>query len=595
MRRLLLPFLLLVLSASASAQTVSYTVSIPKPTSSLLHVVMEIRGATGPSVDVAMPAWSPGAYSLHWAAKNVLGLTARDGAGRALAARMVDTSTWRVSPTAPELAVEYDVYLGASAVNDTHATINGPRALLYLVGRAPYPAAGPLTIAVDAPSGWAIATGLDTSQPGVFAAPDYDTLADAPIEVSPALEVVTFEDQGATYQIVIHADRHNYDTGKLRDDVRKVVAEQVRMMGGPPYGRYVFLFHGGNGGSGGLEHLNSTAISFNRYGANDTDRYRRFQFVIAHEFFHLWNVKRIRPQILGPFDYTRPQHTRNLYVSEGMTSYYASLSLARSGVWTRQEFYDDLSHNIQELQTQPGHLVTSAEMSSWLTWNRPDNSANVSISYYTKGQILGTLLDLELRARTGNRRSLDDVFRYLLAQNGLPKPGFKEDGGFQAAVETIARQGGAPGDFSDFFNRYVAGLDEIPYDSFLSHAGLELQIDRGTATRSIGVTTRTDGDHLLIDNVPTAGPGYDAGLMRGDVLVALDGERIVPSTFAARLNDRAAGARIELQVMRGDRLLAVPVTLGEDQPPTYKVVEDPASSADARALRDAWFKASEGI
>jgi len=598
MRRMTLAALLVVfvLPASLAAQTVSYAVSVPKPTSSVLRVVMEIRDATGPSLDVAMPAWSPGAYSLHWAAKNVLGLEARDGNGRVLDARMVDTSTWRVSPVAPVIRVTYDVYLGASAVNDTHATINGTRCLLYLVGTAPYPAAGALTLAVEAPPGWQIATGLDATRPGVFTAPDYDTLVDAPVEVSPELEIVTFEDQGATYEIVIHGFRHNYDTGKLRDDVRKIVAEQVRMFGGaPPYGRYVFFFHGGNGGSGGLEHLNSTAISFNRHGANDHDRYNRFLFVISHEFFHLWNVKRIRPEILGPFDYTKPQHTRNLYVSEGMTSYYASLALARSGVWTRQDFYDDLARNIQELQTQPGHLVTSAEMSSWLTWNRPDNSANVSISYYTKGQIIGNLLDLEIRARTDDRASLDDVFRYLLAEHGLPKPGFDEDGGFERAVELIAAESGAGGDFKEFFRRYVAGLDEIDYDAYLGHAGLKLQVDRAEARRTVGVTTRTDADQLVVANVPPAGPGYDAGLMPGDILLAIDGERVIPPAFDAWLNERQAGARVELQVMRGDRLITIPVVLAEERAPTYKVVEDPEAGAGATTLRDAWFRAAGGM
>jgi len=597
MRRMMFAALFVVfcLPAALAAQTVSYVVSIPKPTSSVLHVVMEIRDAPGPSLDVAMPAWSPGAYSLHWAAKNVQGLEARDGGGRTLDARMVDTSTWRVSPAAPVVRVTYDVYMGTSAVNDTHATINGTRCLLYLVGTPPYPAPGALTLAVEAPPGWAIATGLDATRPGVFTAPDYDTLVDAPVEVSPELEIVTFEDQGATYEIVIHGFRHNQDTAKLREDVRTIVAEQVRMFGGtPPYGRYVFFFHGGNGGSGGLEHLNSTTISFNRHGANDHDRYSRFLFVISHEFFHLWNVKRIRPEILGPFDYTRPQHTRNLYVSEGMTSYYASLALARSGVWTRQDFYDDLARNIQELQTQPGHLVTSAEMSSWLTWNRPDNSANVSISYYTKGQIIGNLLDLEIRARTSDRASLDDVLRYLMAQGGLPKPGFEEDGGFQKAVELIAAEGGATGNFNEFFRRYVSGLDEIDYDAYLGHAGLKIQIDRAEAARTIGVATRTDGDRLAVANVPPQGPGYDAGLMPGDVLLALDGELIIPSAFDAWLNDRQAGARIELQVLRGDRLITVPVVLAEVQAPTYKIVEDPDASAGARAWRDAWFAASGG-
>jgi len=580
---------LLSVPAAALAQAVSYTVSVPKPTSSLLHVVMDVRGVTGPSVDVAMPAWSPGSYNLHWAAKNVQRFTAQDASGRALTAAMVDTSVWRIKPAAPTMRITYDVYMGASFVNDTHATIVGTRSLMFLVGRTPYPAPGVLTITVEAPAGWKLATGLDAVRPGVFTAADYDTLVDAPIEASPELEIVTFEHERSTYEIVIHA-RHNYDTTRLRDDVRKIVAEEVRLMGGAPYQRYVFFFHGTNGGSGGLEHLNSTQITFGRYAQTNVDAYHRFQFVIAHEFYHLWNVKRIRPEVLGPFDYSRPQHTRNLYVSEGMTSYFAALSLVRSGVWDRATFYDDLAKNIQELQGQPGHLLTSAEMSSWYTWNRPDNSANVTISYYTKGQIVGTLLDLELRGRTSGRKSLDDVFRQLLAEHGLPKPGFAEDGGFRGAVEKVAASGSAAGDFGDFFTRYVSGLDELPYDAMLARVGLKLEITRAPAVRSIGVPTRTEADRLIVDSVPPSGAGYDAGLMPGDVLVALDDERVIPATFAARLNDRPAGGSVKLQVMRGDRLLALTVALQEERTPAYKIVEDPAAPAAVRALREAWLK-----
>src|SRR5262245_58886282 len=263
MRALIVCVVLLLGTSIAGAQTVSYTVSIPKPTSSLLHVVMEISGATGASLEIAMPAWSPGAYGLHWAAKNVQGLSARDGSGRALDAAMIATTVWRIKPTAPLIRVAYDVYMGAASVNDTHATITGTRSLMYLIGRTPYPAAGPLTVTVDAPPNWKLATGLDAVRPGVFTAPDYDTLVDAPIEASPELEIVTFEHERVAYEIVIHA-RHNYDTARLRDDVRKIVAEETRLMGGAPYKRYVFFFHGTNGRSGGRDHLNSHSTTVGR-------------------------------------------------------------------------------------------------------------------------------------------------------------------------------------------------------------------------------------------------------------------------------------------------------------------------------------------
>ena len=576
-------------AGALSAQTVSYSVSMPKPTSSLFHVTMEIRGAGGTSLDIAMPAWSPGAYRIHMAASNVQELSAENGAGQPLSAGMTDTAIWRIEPAAEVVRVRYKVYAGTSALNDTHATLNGTRALMYLVGEAPYPAPGELSLKVEAPAGWKIATGLESTGTGSFSAPDYDTLIDAPVEISPELEIVTFEHDGATYEIVVHA-RHNFDLDKLREDIRKLVAEQVRMMGGTPYGRYVFLFHGRNGQrSGGLEHLNSTTISFGRYAAENEDFYRRFQFVISHEFFHLWNVKRIRPAVLGPFDYSRPQHTRNLYVSEGMTSYYAALSLARSGVWERQEFYDDLSNAIEELQEQPGHLVTSAEMSSWLTWYRPGNSANVSISYYTKGQIIGALLDLELRARTGNRKNLDDVFRFLMSRHGLPKSGFEETVGFQRAVEAIAEEGGGRGDFGDFFKRYVAGLEEIDYNTYLTHAGLRLEIEEADPVRLIAVSTSISDGSLIVQNVPPSGAGYDAGLMPGDVLMALDGEQIVPAAFGDWLNQRKSGDAVSLTVMRSGRLLNIVVTLQEDRKRSYKIVELDAATEGAHQFRERWL------
>ena len=594
MRRLLLLCLITIVPASAFAQTVGYTVTMPKPTSSVLHVTMEVRGAMGASVDVAMPAWSPGAYSLHWAAKNVMALAASDGDGQPLETRQVDTSLWRIRPAAPLMRVRYQVYLGARGMDDEHLSFNGTRALLYLIGKAPYPTAGALTLNLQVPAGWKVATGLDQPQPGVFTASDYDTLIDAPIEAGPNLEILPFDDQGAHYDIAIRGT-HDYDRAKLVTDVKRIVSEHVRMMGGPPYTRYVFFFTGTNTqSSGGLEHLNSTSITFGRYAGHVSDAYNRFMFVVSHEFFHAWNVKRIRPAILGPFDYSKPQHTRNLYVSEGMTSYFASLGLVRSGVWDRLTFYADLAKNIQELQEQPGHLATSAEMSSFLTWNRPDNDANVMISYYTKGQILGNMLDLDLRARSGNTRTLDDTFRTLSAEFGLPKPGFPEDGGFEAVIDRMAAQGGAGGNYRTFFAKHVSGLEEIDYASFLAHVGLRLQIDRAAPVRSLGVTTRTENDRLVVSNVPPSGAGYDAGLMTGDVLLSMGDERVVPATFAARVNVRQAGDRVTLQVMRGDRQVPVTLALQEDRAPTYRVVEDAAAPDAAKRLRDQWLAPSLG-
>ena len=573
---------------NAAAQEVAYTVSMPHLTGELLHVTMEIANAPGDALDVAMPAWSPGGYGLHWASKNVQEIRAEDGTGRALDAVQVDTARWRIQPVEAMVRVHYKVFVGSRDMDDSHARISGTRSLMYVVGPASYPASGAVTITVEAPDGWTFATGLEALRPGVFTAPDYDTLIDSPIDVAEHLDLLTFQDHGARYEIVIR-NPHGYDRDLLRDEIQAIVAEQAEMMGGAPFDRYVFLLTGQNRRGGGLEHLNSTTISFKRYDSLTSADYHRLQFLIAHEFFHLWNVKRIRPEILGPFDYSGPQHTRNLYVSEGMSDYYGYLSVTRAGLWSHPEFYAELATVIRTLQRAPGRLITSVESASWNAWTRSDNAAHTGISYYIKGNLIGLLIDLEMRARTDGKKSLDDVFRYLLAEHGLPKPGFAEDGGFREAVEAITAEGGGARDFSDLFRRYVSGVEELDYNVALRHVGLRLETTEGKPQRSLGVTTMVDADRLVVSAMHPSGAGYEAGLMIGDVLLMLDDDRAVPSTCDVRLQAKAAGDEVELLVMRGDRLVNLAVRLQEDRETTYRIVEVANASSRATSLRDAWL------
>ncbi len=576
-------------TVTVAAQEVAYTVAMPQLTTGLLHVTLDIRSVPDDTLEVAMPAWSPGGYGLHWASKNVQELRAEDGEGQGLDVVQVDTSRWRIRPVTSRVYVHYKVFVGQRAMDDSHARISGTRSLMYVVGQAPYPAGGPVTITVNGPDGWTFATGLDAIGPGVFTAPDYDTLIDSPIEVAEHLDQFAFEDHGARYEIAIR-NPHGYDRDLLRDEIQAIVAEQAEMMGGAPFDRYVFLLTGQNRRGGGLEHLNSTTISFKRFDSLTSADYHRLQFLIAHEFFHLWNVKRIRPEILGPFDYSGPQHTRNLYVSEGMSDYYGYLSVTRAGLWSRQEFYAELASVIRTLQRAPGRLITSVESASWNTWTRSDNAAHTGISYYIKGSLIGLLIDLEMRARTNGRKSLDDVFRYLLSEHGLPKPGFAEQGGFREAVETITAEGGGGSDFSAFFRRYVSGVEELKYNTALGHVGLRLETIEGSVRRSLGVTTSVDADRLIVTAMSPSGAGYEDGLMAGDILLMLDGDRAVPSTLEARLQAHAVGDQVELLVVRGDRLVTVSVELQEDRETTYQIVETSNASARALSLRDAWLE-----
>jgi len=328
--------------------------------------------------------------------------------------------------------------------------------------------------------------------------------------------------------------------------------------------------------------------------------------LVAHEFFHLWNVKRIRPAILGPFDYTHEQNTRNLYVSEGMTSYWAAIGLKRSGLWSRKDYFDELATQVKTLQSAPGRKIMSVELSSWDAWNRGDNGRNNRIDYYNKGELLGNLLDLDIRHRTGNQRSLTDVFLYLLKNHGLPKPGFEEVRGFRDAVELITRQA-APSnfDFGDFFAKYVSGVEEIPWNAFLEYAGLMLQEKRSSATSYIGVSTGTSipggggpfgpqatpvpQGQIAITNVEPDSPAAEAGLDVGDILIAMDGDRVDPAAFETRLAEKRIGSTIGLAVMRRDRLMTINVVIGSRENVTYSIKEKPNALELQKKIFTSWL------
>lgn len=595
MHRCVLGFALLLLGAAGNTQQVDYRVAIPQPTTRLVNVSIEIRDIDGEFIDVAMPMWTPGGYGASWFAKNVQEVRAETPDGHELDVRQVGTSQWRISTDSDAADFHYKVFLpsrrGSTPLDDTHYRFMGINTLMYVVGEDPYPAPGAVTLSFDAPEGWVFATGLEETAYGSFVAPDYDTLVDAPVEMAAKLEWLTFDHDNTKYELVIR-NPHNLNREQFLKDVRRIVTEQTAMMGGAPFERYVFLLTGINTRGGGLEHLNSTTITFRRYGDMESPDYEHLQFLIAHEFFHLWNVKRIRPEILGPFDYSKPQHTRNLYIAEGITDYYAYLTAARAGVWSHEQFYEKLASVIEELQTSPGRLIRSVESASYRAWTRPDNSADADISFYTKGSLIGLLLDLEIRARTNSKRSLDDVFRYLLAEHGLPKPGFEEERGFQDAVSRTAAEGGGDADFRDFFDRYVAGVDELDYNAFLQHVGLQLQVEPipGKNVPSLEIETAANGAGLVVTGLDVGGAGSRAGLMTDDILMLLNDERIDEKSLASRLKTIGVGGTAVLSVMRGDRLVKVPVVLAESMPLSYTLIEDESANSAAVKRRELWLK-----
>ena len=602
---------LFVLCATASAQSgpVSYTVALDRrPTSHFISVALTVNSAGAASIDVAMPAWSPGAYGIHNAWRNVQEFSANDETGAALKFEKIDKQTWRITRGGGRtITARYKVYLRTD-YTDELCYLRGPNVFMYVVGKRPYPLEGPVKLKLEAPGSWRIQTGMDAGpEPNTFTSENYDTFIDASLIVGPDWQETTFDDQGARYHIVF-LGKGNYDKDKITGDVKQVVHYLVSMMGGPPYKKYVFFLRARPGTtSGGLEHLNSTDMSFSAWATHSTRQiYSRLLFVAAHEFFHLWNVKRIRPAILGPFDYTREQNTRNLYVSEGMTSYWAAIGMKRSGLWSRQEYFDNLTTQINTLQSAPGRKIMSVELSSWDTWNVGDNADNNRINYYNKGELIGDLLDLEIRHRTRNQKSLTDVFLYLLKNNGLPKPGFEEVRGFRDTVEMLVKQATPDkADFGEFFSKYVSGVEEIPWNDFLAHAGLMLEEKKGKAEAYIGITTGTSvptgagfffpptaplpPGQIAITSIAPDSPAAEAGLDIGDVLIAMDSDRVDPASFSQRFAEKKIGSTIQLAVMRRDRLLTIAVPVASREPITYSIKEKPNATELEKQIFTSWL------
>lgn len=606
---------ILAWATAVSAQTapVNYTVTLDKmPTSHFVHVALSVNSDGASSIDVAMPAWSPGAYGIHNAWRNVQEFSASDETNAKLQFEKIDKQTWRIfRGSGKTITARYKLYL-RNDYTDEMCYLRGPNVFMYVVGKRPYPLEGPVKLKIEAPAAWGtearVQTGLDEdSQPNTFTATSYDAFIDASIVLGPDWEQTSFDDQGAKYYLVF-LGKGNYDKEKITRDVKQVVSYLVSMMGGAPYKKYVFFLRARPGvGSGGLEHLNSTDMSMSAWATHSSWQvYSRFLFVAAHEFFHLWNVKRIRPDLLGPFDYTHEQNTRNLYVSEGMTSYWATIGLKRSALWSRKDYFDNLAEQIKTLQSAPGRKMMSVELSSWDTWNRGDNADNNRIDYYNKGELLGNLLDLEIRHRTQNQKSLNDVFLYLLKNNGLPKPGFEEVHGFRDAVELIVKQA-APGkaDFGDFFAKYVSGVEEIPWNEYLDHAGLMLEEKKGKAESyfgiSIGTSISTGGGpfgpptaqlqpgQIAITGIVADSPAAQAGLDGGDILIALDGDRIDPASISDRLSEKRIGSTIQLTVMRRDRLKTIDLLVGSREAITYSIKEKPNATELQKQIFTSWL------
>jgi predicted metalloprotease with PDZ domain len=545
--------LLLSLGMTASSQVkIGFEVCFTEPQAHYAEVEMNISGINKEYVDVKMPVWAPGSYLVREFSKNVEGFKAT-AEGKPLSFEKVRKNTWRIhGATAKQLKINYRVY--ANEVSVRTAFIDNTHAFLSSTGIFMYPEGylkSPSTVTVIPFKGWTkVSTSLEpvAGQPFTYAAPDFDILFDSPLEVGNQ-DVFEFTAAGVRHEVAMYGGG-NYDKERLKVDMAKVVEQATAIYGENPNKHYTFIVHNFERGGGGLEHLSSTVLgaSHNQYGSEAG--YNGFLELVAHEYHHLWNVKRLRPMALGPFDYDNENYTTNLWIAEGYTAYYENKFMLRAGFTSPEEFVGKLAGAVSSVENTPGTREQSAAMSSydaWIKYYRPnENSNNTGVSYYSKGEVIGIMMDLEIIHATKGAKSLDDVMKAMYFQCKTLKRGYT-DAEFKAMVEKTSGIS-----FTDFWAKYVNGTQPVDYKTYFGYAGIDItNVNEGQRVPYLGVASARKEGKVYITAVSRNSAAWVDGLNVNDEVVSINGVPAEPSVEKmAEVTGKKVGDAIKVTVIR---------------------------------------------
>ncbi len=578
-------FLLLLLSAGAHAAT-NYTISLANPEQHLIEVrIILPEGAA--DRELQLPVWNA-LYQVRDFAQYINWVHAKDRAGRPLAVRQLNTSRWQISGAQAGTIVDYQIFADSpgpfgAQLNSHHAFLNLAQVLMYSEDARN---AAMVVRFSQLPEGWHIAIPLTSASDGAFTAENYDRLVDSPVEIG-AFQESDFDESGAHYRVIVDADSTDYDMAAITAMLRKIVTAATSWMDDRPFNSYMFLYHFPHGpAGGGMEHAYSTAIAINADVLSHSPE--ALASVTAHEFFHLWNVKRIRPQSLEPIDYAKANYTRALWFSEGCTSTAADFIELRAGLLDERHFEDALAAGIGELERRPAHLTQSAEESSLDAWLEGDpyyRRPERSISYYNKGELLGIMLDLAVRQASHNRESLREVFQSMNRNFSQKHHPFPDSDGVRESAESLTHT-----NLSDFFSKYVAGTEEIPWNDFFRVVGLRL-IETSATSADLGFTaSRSFDGPMIVSAVSTGSEAEHSGLQAGNTILEIDGNPPGLESSEAALN-LSPGDTITVKVRsrRGpERELKWKV--GSRDEISYQLKDVEHVSAEQRTQRAAWLK-----
>lgn len=566
-----------------------------RPNTHYFDVELEVSLPKSPNngkIHLVMPVWTPGHYFIEDFSRNVLDLKASDSStGRGLNVTKQSKNLWIVdAESSSKVKVEYSVYAFAydvtkSYIDQFHALINGASVFVYPEGME----AESIRLTLRPYPEWKqVSTGLERLSDREFLAPNYDTMVDSPIEVGNQ-QVASFQVQGVEHQVSMFGSAP-IDREKFVGDIEAIVKGTIPVFGHIPYGRYVFLVNFTDEVGGGLEHLNSTMCMVPRFRLIPREEYNIMMGLFSHEFFHAWNVKRLRPRGLGPFNYSSETYTKSLWIAEGITSYYDDLILRRAGLYSVEEYLDAFAININLLKSLPGSRRQSAEEASfdaWIKFYKPDsNSQNVTSSYYTQGAIIGWMLDMAIRRETKGARNLDDAMRKIYHDTYIKEGRGYSDEEFEA---TCCEIGG--NDLKTIFDYRVRGREDVDYDRYLGYAGLRLD-SKDDATQQkgfLGIRLNTDVGRTTVRASLAGSPAEVIGLAVDDELIGVDGMRVGREKLAFYIATKKPGDNIELMIARSGKLMELRGELAKKPTFEYRIYPLKEATDEQKALFRGWL------
>lgn len=585
---------LLAVSMTAKSQVkIGFEVSFKEPQAHYAEIEMNISGLSKDYIDVKMPVWTPGSYLVREFSKSVEGFGA-SADGKALKYEKVRKNTWRIySAKAANVKVNYRIYgfeisVRTPFIDDSHAFLSTSAVFMYPDGQLKTPS----TVKVIPFQTWTkVSTGLEpvAGQQFTYAAPDFDILFDSPIEVGNQ-DIFDFMAAGVKHEVAMYGGGA-YNAERLKVDMKKIIEQETAIYGENPNQHYTFIVHNYASGGGGLEHLNSTVLGAARDQYSTEEGYIGFLQLVAHEYHHLWNVKRLRPVALGPFDYDNENYTSNLWIAEGFTAYYENKIMLRAGFNQPEGFVSEVATALANVENTTGSRIQSvaeASFDAWIKYYRPnENSSNTTVSYYNKGEVVGLIMDLEIANATKGAKSLDDVMKAMYLQCKTLKRGYT-DAEFKAMVEKISGI-----NFDDFYAKYVNGTAPVDYVKYFGYAGINVSNDntgkKFEETPYLGASFAQKGGAIVVSAVSRNSAAWIGGLNVNDELLSLGNNAVDPRANSLPPMNGKVGEMFKVIVKRDGNIKELSLLLKASPNIKLSTAFNEKATATQLAVRKAWM------